>query len=489
MNGSSLSGAKGFSFTLRFVSLFAAAHIVLVFLQSNFVPLSGGWNLVWLGLELLLGVGAFVLSVGCWVYAQRHKTDSQTAFRSLFASIISPGFWFLLLWVLWAYIACFLAVREGRTSFYHNVRYLFYQTADLLVLFPLGVYYGKQEKTRFLCALYDVTLALFTLQLLYGFSRFFSGEAQFTAFFGRRFDYSMLRPVIGVNSNHTGAYAAFFLVAGLWRFRLLSRPTGKILLALAGAICFAAFAMVESRGAIIGMAIAVSYMAGVGCWRRRKQKSIISALISVICALLAAGAFLLVFYGTRSVLLQGQNAILGHIRAATVSSAPAVSDSASTPNIAPAPGASGDQEIRGIVGKGASTLGGRKKIWLTVIRGVQKDLHILLHGSSMASTSDWVATVFGKAFRTHNQFLEVLVAQGLPALILFLVWLVWLAHKSLRLSFDPQNKIHWMLPLPLLQLIAHNMVEMMIVARPHVICGLFYLIAGYVAGFAPTGRK
>ena len=46
---------KGFDLSLRFVSLFAAAHVVLVLLQTNFVPLSGGWNVVWLGLELLLG--------------------------------------------------------------------------------------------------------------------------------------------------------------------------------------------------------------------------------------------------------------------------------------------------------------------------------------------------------------------------------------------------------------------------------------------------
>ena len=130
-------------------------------------------------------------------------------------------------------------------------------------------------------------------------------------------------------------------------------------------------------------------------------------------------------------------------------------------------------------------MGGRKKIWLTVIRGVQKDLHILLHGSSMASTSDWVTTVYGRPFRTHNQFLELLVAQGLPSLLLFLVWLFWLAGKCIRLGLDADSRENWLLPLPLLLLLVHNMVEMMIVARPHVVCGFFYLIAGYVAGFAP----
>ena len=145
--------------------------------------------------------------------------------------------------------------------------------------------------------------------------------------------------------------------------------------------------------------------------------------------------------------------------------------------------------MRSLIGKRASSLGGRKNIWLTVIRGMKKDRHILLHGTSMANTSDWVATVLGTPFRTHNQFLELLTAEGLPALILFILWLIWLAGKSLGLCFSPDSRANWLLPLSLLLLLVHNMVEMMIVARPHVVCGFFYLVAGYVAGFAPKKQK
>ena len=55
MNAASRSPAgRGFAFSLRFVSVFAAAHILLVLLQTNFLPLSDDWNVVWLSLELLL---------------------------------------------------------------------------------------------------------------------------------------------------------------------------------------------------------------------------------------------------------------------------------------------------------------------------------------------------------------------------------------------------------------------------------------------------
>ena len=505
MNHDAPSGGKAFDLSVRFASLFAAAHVVLVLLQTNFVPLSGGWNIVWLGLELLLGMGAFGIALGSILYALHNRTDSLRSFGALYRDVRSPGLLFLALWTLWAFFACLLAIREGRTTFYHNVRYLFYQAADLMVLFPLGMYFGRRKQMGLLAVAYDCCVALFTVQLIYAFVRFFCGDVKFTAFFGRTFDFSILRPIIGINTNHTGAYTAFFLVAGIWRFRSVSCPSGKALLAAAGLVCFTAFVMTESRGAIVGMTAAVGIWAGAALWRSGRLSPLFRLIGSVLGCMLAAALFLGVFYGARTAALSVQNTILErtYIAAQADKRETDLSDtdtdpdpeevkdlpgSGNTPYIAPAAGATGDQERRDLVGSGASSLGGRKKIWLTVIRGAAKDRHILLHGTSMANTSDWVATVFGKAFRTHNQFLELLVAEGLPALLLFLLWLCWLAGKSISLGLAPDAGPEWVLPLCLLLLIVHNMVEMMLVARPHVVCGFFYLIAGYTAGLVPKEK-
>ena len=513
MNTAAFSDKKGFYLSVRFASLFAAAHIVLVLLQTNFVPLSGGWNIVWLSFELLLGFGAFMIVLGCLLYALVNHTNSLQSFETFYTDVRSPGMLFLTLWTLWAYAACLMAIREGRATFYHNVRYLFYQTADLLVLFPLGVYFGRRKQTKLLAIVYDSCMALLTAQLLYGFVRFFCGDSKFTAFFGRTFDYSILRAIIGVNSNHTGAYTAFFLVAGIWRFCSLHSRTGKALLAASELVCFTAFVMTESRGAILGMTASIGVWAGAAFWRSGRFSPPVRMICSAFCCVIAASVFLVVYYGSRTAVLSLQNNVLERSYIASQAKVSAVdhpeadpaaadqsgadSDTKSgkdlpgggnTPYIAPAAGASGDQERRDLIGSGASTLGGRTKIWITVIRGAAGDRHILLHGTSMANTSDWVATVYGKAFRTHNQFLELLVAEGLPALLLFLLWLCWVAGRSISLGLSADAGPEWVLPLSLLLLIVHNMVEMMLVARPHVVCGFFYLIAGYTAGFAPTKK-
>lgn len=492
MNAASRSTAgRGFVFSLRFVSVFAAAHILLVLLQTNFLPLSDGWNVVWLSLEFLLAAGALGISAVCLVYARVRGSESIESFSALFRDIMTPGTVFLALWVLWAYISCFLAIREGRASFYHNARYLFYQTADMLVLFPLGLYLGRKSRTGLLKAVYDVTLALFTLQLLWGFLRFFGGEASFSAFYGRPFDYSILRPIIAVNSNSVGGYAAFFLVAGIWRIRSAGSRVGRALLIAAFAVNFAAFVSVESRAAVLGVTAALGTGAGAAFWRSGRFSPLPRAVCSAVCCAVAAAVFLGAFYGSRTAVLRVQNGVLERIYTAaeTAPEEDGISGSAdrpgggSTPYIAPAPGAAGDRERRDLVGGGASTLGGRSKIWRCVIEGAARDRHILLHGTSMANVGDWVeTTAFKRNYHTHNQLLEVLVAQGLPALVLFLLWLVWLAGKSLSLAFSPSSGAEWALPLPLLSLITHNMAEMMLVGRPHFVGGFFFLIAGYTAG-------
>lgn len=485
---SSPADQKGFFFALRFVTLFAAAHVILVFLQTNFVPMAGGWNTVWLGLELLLGLGCLCLALGFFFYALRHRTPSLESFRELLRDIWSPGFVFLALWVVWAYIACLLAIREGWTSFYHNVRYLFYQSADMLVLFPLGMYYGRRQLTRLLALLFDACLALLTVLLLYGFLRFLGGEIRFDVFFGHSFDFTTLRPILGMNPNQLGSYASFFLLTGVWRFGTLRTRIGKVLLIAAEIVLMVGFAMVESRGAVIGMACSIGVGAFFLLWRQSKKGAAIRFSLSIGGCVLAMAVFLLVFYGARTVTLSVQNRVLERVYTAQADSLPAEETPpgrGSTLYIAPSTGVGGDQEKRDLVGSGASTMGGRKKIWLTVIRGALKDPHLLLHGVSMANTSDWVAPRFGRPMRTHNQLLEVLVAQGVPALALFVFWLFWLAGKSLRLLAAPVTGVHWLLPLPLMLLVAHNMLEMMLVGRPHVVSGFFYLIAGYVAGFAP----
>ena len=149
-------------------------------------------------------------------------------------------------------------------------------------------------------------------------------------------------------------------------------------------------------------------------------------------------------------------------------------------------------DSRELVGEKAAKLAGRLRIWKAVTASILHDRHLLLHGCSQAATSETVLRLIGKNYNTHNQFLEILLAQGLPALVFWCVWLVWTAEKSLALAFRSACKDgRWLLPLPLLFLIADNMSETMLAGRGHFVGGLFFLIAGYAGGLwaAEKARK
>ena len=389
----------------------------------------------------------------------------------LFRALRFPAFYCLAAWAVWAVAACFLAVSEGMASLYHNARYLFYLAASLLMVFPLGYALGREEKPRLLGVLYDLCLVYFCLFLLYGFVRFFRGELTFWALSGREFDFTVPRPRFGQNQNTTGAYCAVLLVMGVWRMADLKKALPCVFRGLLLVPVFAAFALTESRAAIIACAFTFGAAAGCFVCRKRGKKDAVTILLAFCAFAAALGLFLAAYYGCRS--------ILGSLQKELLAGQETMEE--------------GIGESRELVGgENASHLAGRLRIWKEVTASILHDRHLFINGCSQAATSETVLRLVGKHYNTHNQFLEILLAQGLPALVFYCVWLVWTAGKSLALAFRSKSADgRWLLPLPLLFLVIDNLSETMLAGRGHFVGGLFFLIAGYAGGLwaAEQARK
>ncbi len=85
---------------------------------------------------------------------------------------------------------------------------------------------------------------------------------------------------------------------------------------------------------------------------------------------------------------------------------------------------------------------------------------------------------------THNQFLEILVGQGIVPLLLYVLWLVFVARDSLQscLDLSPEKGGEWTLPIVLLVLVVANLMEALLAGTTHYVGHVFFLTAGYVAG-------
>ena len=469
MNNNKSYSKPPYSLALKSVCVFAAVHILMCFLSSCYLPSGSPWNIIFLGIEFAFAAIAFLCCVTALVTAFRDPAVGRGGIVQLSSPFRQPGFYLILAWCACSFIACFLAIGQGLGGLYHNGRYLFYLAVSLLVLFPLGFYLGQKDKKLLMHILFDLCLLCFCVFLIYGFYRFFRGDFSFKAFFGRDFRLKKARMRLGQNTNTTGCYSIFFLVMGFYRLGSLKKGWQKALLILAMIPVCAGFAVVESRSAVVSGAVAFGFLAGAAVYRRRKDKGFVTILLSLLVFIVTAGAFIAGFYGLRRALNLMQQKVVKYYTSRIPKK---------TSNTRP------------VTIEEAAEMGGRITVWSSVIRHVFKTPSLLLHGCTQSSTSTIVESLTGKGLNTHNQFLEVLLAYGLPSLILFLLWLLWTAGKSMSLGLrdqSPDNR--WQLPVVLLLLVVNNMAETMLVARGHFVGGFFFLIAGYVCAMAPQKQK
>lgn len=453
----------GYGSALLAGEVFAGIHILMCLFMYSAAPDGAPWNYLFLGVEVIAAAAAAAVFLWAFLRSERMGGPDRDSFLALFRSLRFAAFYCLAAWAVWAFAACFLAVSEGRASLYHNVRYLFYLSASLLIVFPLGFALGMRRDTRLLQVIYDLCLVFYCLFLIVGFVRYLRGELIFKAFWGKDFDFTLPRPRFGQNQNATGAYCAFFLAAGIWRMGAAKKGVSRFLLGLLFVPVFIAFAMTESRAAIISFAFTFGVFAYCLVYRRRKAKDLLTVGLSVCAFAAAVGLFLALYYGCRNA--------MGTLQKAMLAGEETMEE--------------GIGESRELVGENASDMAGRLRIWLAVTERIMHDRHLLIHGCSQAATSSTVLELVGKNYNTHNQFLEILLAQGLPALVFYCVWLVWTAGKSLFIAFRGAGEdCRWIIPLPLLFLVIDNLSETMLAGRGHFVGGLFFLIAGMAGGLS-----
>ena len=469
MKGDRKEYGKGFTLALWSVGAFAVVHILMCLLNTCMLPTKPPWTVTSLWIEVGFAAFALLVSTGALIAARRRSSDSLNSFRRLFGTLRCTGFYLAAAWCVWSYIAFFLAMREGWGGLYHNARYLFYLTASLIVLFPLGYFLGREDRTALLHLIFDLCLLCLFIYLSYSFFRFLRGDLTFRAFFRRKFRFKPARVVFGLNPNLVGGYCAFFLVFAIYRMGTLKKLWQKVLLVLALLPLTADFIMTESRSAIIASAIAVCFFIGTALYRRGKGKGIVTVLVSLLIFLLSAALFIWAYYVLRKQLNTMRKLEIYNYTEWIYK---------------------GTERTREFFSAKTADLTGRRRLWAAVITGVFGNRHLLLHGCTQSSTATAVSSFAGMSFNTHNQILEVLLAYGLPAAILFLLWLFWVAGKSLSLSLTPAEKgdRRSALPLSLLLLITINMAETMLVGRGHFVGGFFFLIAGYAAGMAPSKK-
>lgn len=257
----------------------------------------------------------------------------------------------------------------------------------------------------------------------------------------------------------------------------------RVLIVLGAVVCFVPLSLTVSRTAILGAGLAVAFE--VALVLRQTLKGRIHAALRVCLSLLVAAVALFAFYKGSEMVAQLSNTALAWQEAAAVTiqvapettslaqeseafAGPVVNDTVvvepNTEGAAPA-GPLTEEKVITRDFSDAASFNGRTEIWLGVWNGIMENPTILLVGTGPKVASEVIAPYFPQNSPIgifHNSLVGLLVAHGLPALVLALTFLVLAAFASIRISFGKkfdQPLAVQLLPAVLLFTVTEGMME------------------------------
>ena len=453
-----------FGYALVAVWVFAVFYTVLVYLRMFYLPDGDSLRRIWIALGFAAGAAAVLTAGALWLLAIKRNSSSLLCFRELLRELVTPGFIILAVWLVWACVAWVLTVREGLSSLSHNSSYIFDMFVSLMVLFPMGCYMGKRGRFTLLNVLMDTGICLHALLLMGGFLAMALSADHTAVIFGRSFGYTLEhRLAMGAYVNTTGAYGAFFAMAAIYRLCAVKKPAAKVLYGLSILLFLYALVQSDSRASILSFAAFLFFLVFVLVTRRLKVLDSKAVRIVLLVIGVAALLCLIMF------LMDGANSL--PFRAVT----------------AVMPRLFGSERA-----ETAAVLGGRTLLWDTIIQNIRSDPHLMTHGCSPATVIFHVFDLTGEQLYTHNQFLEVFLGQGVPAVVMFTLWVCWLCRRCYGLAIQKNSEVNpgcWILPVIILALLVCNMAEAMLVSLQHYIGSMFFLTAGYIGGLTDPEKK
>ena len=138
---------------------------------------------------------------------------------------------------------------------------------------------------------------------------------------------------------------------------------------------------------------------------------------------------------------------------------------------------------------GDTTFNGRTPIWKNTISGAFTSFRTAMFGVTPMSVSDMIYQMQGqtgtKWAHAHNQFLQILASNGLPALCLFLSWFFLMLKDTWKLFITQKNRtVFLFVPVIILALMLANQMEAFLLYGYEFMGFTFFLLCGILHGKA-----
>ena len=126
-------------------------------------------------------------------------------------------------------------------------------------------------------------------------------------------------------------------------------------------------------------------------------------------------------------------------------------------------------------------LSGRLSIFGYAIQAINASPDTRRYGITPVHIFSAIKEIGGVSMYTHNQFLEVTLALGFPALFVFIGFLLYILFNSIRLfRYSESNSIDVIMPIFLLTLLMANMTEAFLMFHRCFASFIFFFLCGWV---------
>lgn len=366
------------------------------------------------------------------------------------------------------------AALDGQVRYTVNSKYLFDILLNVFVTYPIGRYYVRHKFPKGLEIFFHIVITAITVYMVYIICNVFNGETVRTFYNGKigmnRLEFSGIPEYhLQINSHHntSGAFAGSFMLICII-LSVLKKGFFRILYILEAFVNSIILILTNSRSTFISGAVYLSLYLGLILYFVLKHKLINYNTVKkkIMVWLLSLFSVIGAFYIMSSL----RDSVFTVYRKCTQDEI-VIEESASS---------SYDKEHNFVEARDldVSNLMSRDLIWSYAIQGMIMNNRNLLIGVTPPGIVTTIGDIGGPEFYvySHNQLLEIGLGLGLPAMVIFAIWLIILANRCVIIGFAEETRLSLqqkLVPLLVLYLVMFNMVEAILFFGNSFIGGLF----------------
>ena len=397
------------------------------------------------------------LAIAYVVYTYFKTPRLMFRIKNFLKGLFCPEFIMLLLFFVWNVICTMSAdSRYSRNMFSANDNALFRTFVSVFITFIIGYIFRGDSVMKLMEILFHVFCSVLTVCMIY--ILYMMCKPEWIHLPGGRTIYmrKTFRLCISCNSNTTGAISEVIFMMCLYMM-IVKKGILRYLYTIAMLVHYLIVVLSNSRTCIYATGISIAAIVGKLCFDAVKnrvfwQKILVSVILSVVTAIVIIELRRLVFYIYESI---------SHL-----------------------------SKYYGVSKTGARetemTFSGRVDIWIASVKSVFQNATHFFFGVTPVRVTDEVSiwTTNHLDMYTHNEFLEISVAYGVPGLLLYLTWLVMIARSCFRVvngKIRNMNKGLIILSGMILMLVLANLMEATLLFYQFTIIeGMFFLACGII---------